>query len=289
MQAILILAHKNLQQVIQLSGLLRSTFEVYVHIDKKSNVTTEQLASFNRLGVHIYQKIDVKWGGWSIAAATQLLYKEALKNPDITYFHLISGEDWITVSPNKILDYFNQTDLIYLQSELSQTTIKSGEKVINWTKFYYNYDYVKFSRRSFIGKLYHRVLYWSQNLLQIDKFKKYKFNLSIYQGGVWSSLPRYAVTYLLETYESDERYEKIFKTSFCPDEMWMQTLLENSPYQNKMVRHHHHYINWRVKYNNYPGVLDCEDYDKIDTSQHLFMRKIDLTISKALLEQLNMD
>ena len=35
MQAVLILAHKNFDQVAQLSKLLQRKFEIYIHFDKK--------------------------------------------------------------------------------------------------------------------------------------------------------------------------------------------------------------------------------------------------------------
>ena len=38
MQAILILAHKNIDQVTKLATTLNNNFEVYIHFDKKMNI-----------------------------------------------------------------------------------------------------------------------------------------------------------------------------------------------------------------------------------------------------------
>lgn len=42
MQAVLILAHKNIDQVIELSRILKDKFEIYIHIDKKTKITERQ-------------------------------------------------------------------------------------------------------------------------------------------------------------------------------------------------------------------------------------------------------
>ena len=38
MQAILILAHKNIEQVTKLATILNNNFEVYIHFDKTMNI-----------------------------------------------------------------------------------------------------------------------------------------------------------------------------------------------------------------------------------------------------------
>ena len=67
----------------------------------------------------------------------------------------------------------------------------------------------------------------------------------------------------------------------------MQTLLENSSFKNRINNNFHRYINWNVKYNAYPAILDESDLDKIKNGDAQFMRKIDLSISKELLKKLD--
>lgn len=49
MQAVLILAHKNLDQVISLVKILRTCFEVYIHIDKKCHISNLHREAFEKL------------------------------------------------------------------------------------------------------------------------------------------------------------------------------------------------------------------------------------------------
>ena len=50
MQAVLVIAHKNIEHVIELSQLLRKQFEVYIHIDKKCNVSGLQMNELFNIG-----------------------------------------------------------------------------------------------------------------------------------------------------------------------------------------------------------------------------------------------
>ena len=90
MQAVLVIAHKNIEQVIELSQLLRKQFEVYIHIDKKCNVSGLQMNELFNIGAHVYQSVDVRWGGWGIAEAARILFREALKNKDSSSVSLVS-------------------------------------------------------------------------------------------------------------------------------------------------------------------------------------------------------
>ena len=61
MQAILIMAHRDIQQVKMLAAVLRSKFEVYIHFDQKLAVSEEDLQAFQEMGVHTFQEINVNW------------------------------------------------------------------------------------------------------------------------------------------------------------------------------------------------------------------------------------
>lgn len=60
MQAVLILAHKNIDQVIELSQRLSSNFNVYIHFDRKISLSKKQELELNQLNVKFFSKYDVK-------------------------------------------------------------------------------------------------------------------------------------------------------------------------------------------------------------------------------------
>lgn len=64
MQAIIITAYHNPEQVYKLANLLKDKFEVYIHFDKKMNAEKISEQHFEKLpNVHVYSLFHVNWGG----------------------------------------------------------------------------------------------------------------------------------------------------------------------------------------------------------------------------------
>lgn len=284
MQAIIMLAHKDIEQVGKLAQLLSQKFEVYIHIDKKYRLSDSDFTILSMERVHLYQEIEVNWGGWGISAATILLMKEALKNPENYYFHVISAQDWPARDIVEIYNFYENTDNLYLLYAKAKDTVKSGENLIKWQQFYFNYDTVP--RRTTFGKLYHRFIMLLQTILHVNKYKKYGIDLEIFQGPNWMDLPRDAVEYLLNYFDEHIELQKLFMTGYCPDEFWVQTILCNSPFKEKIVQDYHRYILWKEKYNSYPAILDEDDYPEIIKGDYHFIRKVSEKYSADLMRKL---
>ena len=286
MQAILILAHKNIEHVTKLATILHNNFEVYIHFDKKMNIPENYKQILDKKNIHYISKIDVHWGSWSIGAATVLLMKEVLKNRQIEYIHVISGQDWLTIPSKNIYDKFIDNDRIYMTYSKAKNVKKKGESIILWQKYYFNYD--KITRRSTFGKIYHRGLLLIQSLLRINKFKKLGINLEIYSGENWVDMPRDAVEYCINYLESHPNLLKMLQTGCFSDEFWMQTILCNSPeFKQRIVKNHHRYIKWQKQHGSYPAILDMSDFDNIINGDYIFARKFENPYSDELITQLN--
>lgn len=288
MQAVLILGHKNVSQIILLCQKLCPCFNVYIHFDKKLQVTKKEQQQLKSLGVHYISKYDVKWGGFTIGLATIELMKMALLNPHNNYFHLVSGQDWPMKSPQDIYNFFQNKNSIFMDYFRADKTKKAGEPLIWWAKLYFNYDHLPINRKSFIGKIYHRLLLLIQLTCRINKLKKYNIPESkIYYGQNWVDIPRDALEFAISKYEEDKNLQKIFATSFCADEMWLQTILCNSKYSSRIDKRIYRYIVWERKNGSYPAILDESDFDKIVSGDYFWGRKIEFPYSKRLVELLN--
>ena len=286
MQAVLILAHKNIDQVIELSQRLSSNFNVYIHFDRKISLSKKQELELNQLNVKFFSKYDVKWGSYSIVRATIDLMKLSLENPKNTYFHLISGQDWPMQAPQKIYDFFEHTDKIYMNYWRTSDMRKSGEPEIWWVKYYFNYDQI--NRRTTFGKIYHRFLLLFQTLGHVNKLKKYGIaEEKIYAGQEWVDVPRDALEYALSYYEEHPELEKIFSTSFCSDEMWLQSVLCNSPYKVRIDKNIHHFIEMVRNPGSQPAILDEKYYEKIVKGDYWWGRKVERPISDKLISLLD--
>jgi hypothetical protein len=283
-QAILILAHKNENYVYRLSKFLKQKFNVYVHFDTKFNLSRETKEKFNEANIFVCQKINVHWGAFSIIEATFVLMKEALKNKDNTFFHLISGQDFPTQNINKIYDFYDNNTNIYMWNCLAKTERKSYENVLWWTKYYFYFD--KINRRTWYGKIYHRISLLFQMLFNVNKFKNLNIENDIYYGSAWIDIPREPLEYVFSFLDKNPNWYKLFQTSAWSDESLFQTILCNSKYKRNIISDSHRYISWKKKYNNYPAILDISDYDNIKRSNSHFARKIDKNISKELIVKL---
>ncbi|MDE5885503.1 MAG: beta-1,6-N-acetylglucosaminyltransferase [Oscillospiraceae bacterium] len=280
MQAICILAHKDFEQVIELGELLRPVFEIYIHFDTKMKLSEMQKSYLIDNNIHFLQIVNVNWGAWGVGEAAYLLMKEALKKPSISYIHIISGQDYPVKPINQIYQFYENSNMIYMKSVRADGIKKSGEPIINWQKYYFDYD--KINRRTTYGKIYHRLSMLRQTIMRVDKFKKLSYNGNIFHGANWMDLPRDAAEYLLKTFDESVVYQKIFKTGFCSDEFWAQTILSNSEMNDRIVQNHHRYIKWEAQHNSYPAILDENDFDYFANKEYQFIRKVDSTISKKL-------
>ena len=196
-QAVLILAHKDADYIYYLSMLLKQKFNVYVHFDTKFNLNQESKNKFDKEGIFVCQKINVHWGAFSILEATFVLMKEALKNKDNTFFHLISGQDFPIQNINKIYDFYENNTNIYMWYCLSKTVRKSYENVLWWTKYYFYFD--KINRRTWYGKIYHRFSLLFQMLFNVNKFKNLNIEKDIYHGSAWIDIPREPLEYVFDS------------------------------------------------------------------------------------------
>lgn len=288
MQACLVIAHANIEQVIKLSEKLSEDFLVYIHLDKKFEVSSEDLERLKATkNTYVYSVISVMWGGFTIGEAMLFLVKKALENPDVEYIHIISGVDWPVCSTDKIKEFYENNNNIYMVYELAENVKKCGEPILLWDKYYFNYD--KINRRTLLGKIYHRLSIMAQTLLRVDKFKKLNITLDIYRGENWCDMPRRAAEYALNFLANNPNYYKMFKTGFCSDEAVFQTILCNCEFKDNIICDHHRFIKWEKKHGSYPAILDMEEFEEIKKGEYHFARKIDLDISGELLEKLEND
>ena len=286
MQAILLLAHKEMPLIKELTQKLSKSFEIYIHFDTKMQLSAADEAFLKEHKIHYISEVKVNWGSWSIGEATVRLMRLALKNPAINYFHIISGQDWVAANVEELYQHFENDYKIYMVYEKAAEVKKNGEPIIWWQKYYFNYDRV--NRRSMFGKIYHRLLISMQTLLRVDKFKRLGIKEEIYAGANWADLPRDAVEYCLEYLESHPKFLQMLKTGCFSDEFWMQTIICNEPcFKERLLNENYRYIKWEEKHGSYPAILDEENLAEIQQGDYFFIRKVEAKYSSKLLRQLD--
>ena len=215
--AFLITAYSNYSHLLKLIDALaegENTF--YVHIDKKSKLPEDLIA---RDRVKLLHRINVWWGGWSHQAAILELMKESSKGT-FDYYVLLSGTDY-PIRPNKFLydkleeggEYINI--IKGFQSHKPERRIK-------------NFHFDNFDRRDLKSRRTRFFLFLERKIRRFYTKEDYPFS-QIYHGSTWWALSQRTVGYILDFTENNPDFVNFFKTSWCPEEAYIPTIIGNSP------------------------------------------------------------
>ncbi len=267
--AILVLAHKNQEQVIKLIDHLKTDFSIYLHIDRKSKI---QISNENN--VHSIKQYKVYWGSYNQILATRELMRIAAAGNHDRYL-LISGQDLPIMSNAAIVQYFMGNNNNYLRGEKLSASLEYRKD--NWRMIYYHFNL--FDRRE-----YNMIIERKLGLLQ-DIFKLYrKIPDNLYFGSNWFNLTHEAVMICLEKMY-DKKYLNLFKYTRCADEVIIQSILYNSRLLSSIKNEDLRYADWSADV-AYPKVLTMDDYDNVMNSAKLFARKFDDKIDSAVIDRI---
>ncbi len=268
--AILITAYKNVHQIIDIVTYFDDRFHFYIHFDKKQLPRDiDSLKVFSN--VSVFSPYTVNWGSINHLKAILFLCKEALKDPENDYFHLISGQDF----PTQPLATFFDARLLennYLQYFSLPTKGWSGNGGLDRYAFYHIYDWVQGNKTT--------TNLWNRRFVKLQKFLKIKRRNAakqlgpLYGGGTWWSLQRRTLEYVIYHPEQDT-FLKRLKYCFCSEELYFQTVLLHSPFAPYITNDNLRYIDWESMRGGCPAFLDATDYEKIKQQYTLFARKID--------------
>ncbi len=281
--AILIMAHNNLWTLKKILSILDSDFfDIFVHIDKKSDILIDDLLNTTNISkLYIYKEIDVKWGDYSQVECELFLLKQA-HNYKYTRYHLISGADMPLKSPNYIFDFFEKNEnkeFLHFESD------KLSKKKEYWVNYYYYFR--KISRKNKLYKLLDEISIRLQKIVGIKRTKN--SNIKIMTGANWFSLTGNFVEYVLN---NTKFINDNFKNTRSPDEMFLQTLLYNSEFKENLYNKNYNndYTNSICRYVDWnrgnPYVFMKEDFNELINSDCVFARKFDEKIDKEIIEKL---
>ncbi len=277
--AILILAHKDIKYLFRLvESFSVGIFRLYIHVDRRCCLTDMQVDFIRRAADVRYfgQEYNANWGSYALVRATMLLCRKALADEDNEYFHLISGSDIRTCTCEQFYEFF--------------------EKNKGWS-FMENFD---FFSTPHIEKRRRRLIYehrleqydireckddndaYQRDLREQEKMQKIKPlpNYPVFHGSQWWSLERVCIQYLVS---KESFIESNFKFVSIPDEIFVQTVIMNSPFSQFVVNCNMRYILWEFRNGNSPAVLDRSDLPALVSGNYLFARKVELPISSDLI------
>ncbi len=276
--AVLILAHTNPAQVSRLVAHLDADFDVFVHLDKRSNIRRADFDGFAR--TKAIKKVKATWGSLGIVRATLELLALASSGAGYDRYVLISGQDLPLKTNPDIAAFFSEhpkTDFVdsntFAEAEQSRLTRVS--------RFHF------FPRRTFSHLLttvladVSRRLDALISLAGVRRSMKYRFRW----GSQWMDLTSDTVDQVLRLVRNDTEFLKRFRFTFCPDEVFFQTAIESCGRTSLSLESPRRYIDWKTG-PEHPRVLRKEDLAMLEASDMLFARKCDTSIDPDLAERL---
>ena len=262
--AYLIIAHNEfevLQALVKAIDDMRN--DIYIHIDKK--IMQLPILECKHAGLFFTKKrIDVRWGDYSMVETELILFEEASSHIMYDYYHLLSGVDF----PFKSQDYIHQFCAEYYGKEFI------GFSKMNNNELYWRTQHYFLFSKSFQSKnILTRIIRFLA--IKFQDFLKYRrTSLEIRKGPQWCSLTHPFVQYLLM---NRALIQNTFHHTYCPDEMFIQTICWNSNYRNKVYNIEDEfegckrYIKW---VNGELLPLTIDDIEIIENSTRWFARKL---------------
>lgn len=275
--AYLLLVHKNPRQLQQLVDSLSEDDTVFViHVDKKTDETTfKKLLTTYRNVFFCPKRKDVKWGGFSQIEATleliRTLFAEVKEIPD--YVHLMSGQDFPIKSNKYIFNFFKKNNgLNFMEFEaLPYIGWKDGgmDRILH----HWQVDTIGATE--------------SLKLQSTQQTHEFFPDIIPYGGSQWWSLTGDCIKRIYKECYPGNRLYDFYKHTFCPDEMFFQTILLNSAIKDTVVNNNLRKIDWTGK--EQPAIFKLKDRERLLNSPRLFARKFDETIDLEIIEQISQD
>lgn len=263
--ACLILAHNEfglLQRLV--SCLDDERNDLFVHVDRKVAVLPELHACKAGLFV-LKDRVDVRWGDYSVVEGEYALFEAAVAKGPYQYYHLLSGADLPLKSQDYIHSFCDRNaGKEFIGYTLTGITPEVVRKVQRWHLFPGD-----FKNRSLVKRVLRTAFVRFQEVFGVKRNTEVDFK----KGSQWVSVTGQMAKLFLD---NREWAGKVFRNTFCPDEMVMQTLCWNSSLKENLFNTTDdgagcmRAIGWR------DGQLHdwCEkDFEELRDSPALFARK----------------
>lgn len=289
--AYMIMAHNKEQLLLKLISMLDDiNNDIYIHIDKKSDISYDSLKSAAKYSkITFTERINVEWGGYSQIQATIILLKEALKSDHI-YYHMLSGVDLPLEKIQEINSFYEKNPNRQFIRYFSE---KKAHEEYNKRFGFKNIFKDKFGRKNSIWKILNKIAFKFQQIFNmIDNSLSGKFYLGSSSWDITEDLAKDIVSH-------EDEFEKIYRWTSCCDEVFLQSFVYNSKYINQLwvpyskngngMYANMRYINFEGETNGSPQTISTEDVDALIDSGLNFARKFDIvnTAAEELIEKIN--
>ena len=239
-----------------------------LHFDKKSDFNEFNVikSQFAQQLVFLDHSFEISWGGLSIVKATMALLNHANDCYRCRHLVLISGEDAVV----------DLDKLEYLGSDTSWMNHWILPYASWWGGGMFRIDRPHFfdnkKRRNLNFSLYRYADRLFNSFAPQTRMSKHFPDMVFYGGQQWMVLNQEAVSYLLKFVNDNPKIWDVFKYSFAPDELFIQTILCNNK-SLKVLNKPTHYVRFNG-FDSSPDYLNASDIHALkNQGEFLFARK----------------
>jgi Core-2/I-Branching enzyme len=272
MIAVLIHAHKNRNQLYRLmQSLQHPEIKIFLHLDAKCGFTCHLPGVIN-----IENPVTIEWASFSqVRALLHSLRFIESSGMEFDFIHFISGQDFPIKPVNEFVDYLN--------SNKGYSFVEAKKIPEDWPGAAIRYERYYFTDNKFFNKVTRPFL----KLLSV--FYKRKPPVKIYGGSQWVTISAEAFQYILQNEKALAAY-RFLRLCNVADELFIQTVLMNSPLAEKCINNNLRFIRWanngKAAANN-PDILTIADFEKIKSSPQFFARKFDEERDPQILDKIS--
>ena len=248
----------------------------FIHISARTSVgthSTMQAAVGERANVQWVERVATYYAGFSLVQSTLVGLRAIAAAEPTSHTVILSGQDYPARPTPEIEKFFQQSQG---KSFVEHFALPASHK---WPGEHGGLDRIRY-------RYFERVNYKTRTLRLPILRRRFPRGLQPYGGGAWCALSHDAVRYIASFAEQNPDVVNFFRHVKIPDEIFIHTVLLNSPLRDSVVDQDVHYIDWSHG-GAHPKTLGSEDYDKIVESGKLFARKFDAGYDTKVLDMLD--
>jgi hypothetical protein len=275
--AYLIRAHYAPAQLGRLVDRLDSeNAAFFIHISARTSGGTHskmQQAVGERANVQWVERVATYYAGFSLVQSTIVGLQAIAAAEPTSHTVILSGQDYPARPTPEIEQFFQQ------QPGKSFVEHFARPVADKWPGEHGGLDRIRY-------RYFERINYKTRTLRLPILRRRFPPGLQPYGGGAWCALSHDAVRYITSFVDQKPDVVRFFRHVKIPDEIFMHTVLLNSPLRDTVVGNDVHYIDWSHG-GAHPKTLGTEDYDRILESGKLFARKFDVRYDSTILDLLD--
>lgn len=273
--AYLVLAHEDVDMLNILTNRLITTGFVYIHIDRKSPITIEQVVQHPK--VKVTKQSKVNWGGFSIVEATRLLADQALSDSS-TRLTLLSGVSYPIVSDAKLKE-FAESSIEYVDAGEVDLATQTKAFRRRFTTRHFSFQL----KQNLYGRIIRRISreFWSLSP-KID-FNKELRDIKLTLGSQWWSVTGATYKNAVGLLRKNPNIENYFRKIECSDESFFGTIFHHVAENH--ATHGTTYVKWTG--GGGPKSIQIVDIERESQLGHFYFVRKMTSLDRHLLTVVN--